>query len=499
MQTVSERFGGKGENSPLIRFNQLKKEYPEISFVAAFTKKYPDLQIAVPVHTEQMKNIKFIPAVTFLQEEFDEGVTDFMVGFRGDTIVLLDARIKPDKAVVVIGMCERTQRGILIDRRLAYENVTPPTPMNLTGQVVEFGIYLTWTMPSGTNMSNVSGYRIYRKAGTEVNYTLLATTLGHTNREYADQNVRDNVTYRYYVEAYNEYQTSDASNYFTITAARPNGVSAFAVEQEALNIVKLSWSFAQNDYNGNVNIYKRIIGSSTSYNNPFVTLPMPADDYFDTNITPGKTVEYKIERTTAIGTSTPKYDFIYTPYRDMNNYSKVFIKKIKYDKISKIEAWGKGAPEFKIKVLGINGSNTTELAELFIRLDSRNDNVWTTVSSSSSTVTNYWKPGKYNWYESISFYFVEDDGIGGWWTNFWETLTLMGQKLGKAFTNATSPNWLNGTLEALPVLGKAVDNLCRDQDERIGYAHLNYYDDPCRTYETNSAETEGRLTVQFGN
>ncbi|GHU70278.1 hypothetical protein FACS189413_10410 [Bacteroidia bacterium] len=200
---------------------------------------------------------------------------------------------------------------------IATDNVTPPMPAGLTGQVTEFGIYLNWNMPSETNSSNTKGYKVFKKVGTEANYSLLFSNIGHTNREYADQDVKNNVTYRYYVVAYNDYQTSSESNYFTITAPRPVAASTFAVEQESLNFVKLSWVFGPNEYNGSVVLYKRNINAgSTFYGAPF-KLQMPVDEYFDKNVTPGQKLEYKMMRETAVGISVPKYDFIYTSYRDV--------------------------------------------------------------------------------------------------------------------------------------------------------------------------------------
>jgi hypothetical protein len=82
---------------------------------------------------------------------------------------------------------------------------------------------------------------------------------------------------------------------------------------------------------------------------------------------------------------------------------------------------------------------------------------------------------------------------------------LFGQKFGKAYTAATAtaenptPAWLKASLEAVDVVGKEVNKFILNQDDKVGYAFINYYDDPSKEYETNSAENGGKLTIKFGN
>ena len=107
-------------------------------------------------------------------------------------------------------------------------------------------------------------------------------------------------------------------------------------------------------------------------------------------------------------------------------------------------------------------------------------------------------------YEAYSFYIIEDDG-GGNALNPYEQLTLFGQKFGKQFlqpaTNESSgsPTWLKASLEALDVVGKAVSTWCLEGDDKVGYAYLNYYDNPFRIYEVSSAEKGTWVTVQFSD
>ncbi len=459
------------------------------SVIDELITKYPKLQISVPIHAEDLEDESYIPPVTFIPEEFDEENTKYVLAFDENELIAVDASTPPDKAIIVISENERIS--------LQTENVVPPTPTNLTAQEMESGIYLNWNMPTGTGTTNTSGFKVYRKKGTETNYTPIFSVLGCYNREYIDKDVTNNVTYRYYIVAFNDYEISDVSNYITITPKRPEAAITFSVAQEALNRIKLNWTFGTNQYNGNVKVYKRNMGfgGTTSYGSPIDSVPMPADGYFDTNVTPGQKIEYKIERETALGNSIPKYDFIYTPYRDMSTDSKVIIGKVKFSDPSEIESWLRGYPEFKVKVLTVKGSTTTVVEPgLFIEMDTRKNDTWTNVSITQGMVTRYWNPGKSNWYDCLSFYFFEDDT-----NNFmkWKDMLLFAEKVTKTMIKDSVTKAIISDLSPATVIGTNIDKWAGEEDEQIGYAYLYYYDYPKREYKTTCKK--GTLTVQFND
>lgn len=465
---------------------------PEVQLIDYLTEQYPNLQVAVPFLEEQLEDENYIPPVVFLPEEYDEQTTEYLPAIRDDEEYAQSAEIIPDYACIVISQNERIAH-------IEEENVKPSTPTNLQLSEKAEGVELIWDMPASARSSNTLGYKIYRAVGSGLfDSKPYTTVLGYMNTKFVDQNITNNVTYYYQVAAFNNFQESDLSGIKSIMPVRPVKAKSFDVEQESLNVVKLHWEFATNEYSGLVNIYKRPFGSTL---NTFVaSKPVSDDNYTDENVTPGQKIEYKIERIAATGASIPSYDFIYTPYRNMNDYSKVFIRRIKYSDVSKIESCWKGEPEFSIKVLGVTGTTTTELATLFIRLDDRKDDNWTTVDNARGTVTNYWKPGKTNWFDAYSFYIVEDDGGGdGNAFNSLENITLAAQKVGKNFITKDTPTWAKASLDALDVTGKLFDEWIVQNDDKVGYAYLNYYDNPFTTYSTSSTEKSGFLTIQFSD
>ena len=75
----------------------------------------------------------------------------------------------------------------------------------------------------------------------------------------------------------------------------------------------------------------------------------------------------------------------------------------------------------------------------------------------------------------------------------------MGQKFAKVYETDKTSKEVKGALEMLEVTGELIKELYQEGDEKIGYVHLNYYDNPKGEYSTNSAEKGGVLTVQFSD
>ena len=97
---------------------------------------------------------------------------------------------------------------------------------------------------------------------------------------------------------------------------------------------------------------------------------MNGDELVMGNIPVGSQMEYRIERTTPMGTSAPDYDLLYMPYRDVSQKSSIYIKRVKHSDVSKIESW-RGAPEYLIKGWRVkkDGTNVSVVEEFSTRID----------------------------------------------------------------------------------------------------------------------------------
>jgi hypothetical protein len=159
------------------------------SVISDLSAKYPNLQVSVPVHAEDWDAATVIPVVTFVPDEYDDGVTQSVTGYNPDgSLKIIDAVNPPDEAVIVINQNERLQLRAL---RLLIndEGIIPLAPTNLTATQMQMGILLSW---ENSSTSTTTGYKIYRKGPSDTNYVLYYTNNGPYNTTYYDTNLLQN-------------------------------------------------------------------------------------------------------------------------------------------------------------------------------------------------------------------------------------------------------------------------------------------------------------------
>ncbi len=204
---------------------RLKLKSTSTSIIDELLNKYPDMQIAVPVHAEEWDVENYIPTVTFLPWEYEDATTTTITGYDSKgNIVAIDVINEPAQPVIVISENERFVNSV----NDPDNPIEPPTPTNLNGTSTESGIRLTWEMPSETKPINTTGYYIYRKSAGTMNYIRIQTVLGAYERSYDDKSIVASQSYSYYVMAYYQGTTSSPSNYITVTAPNyPKPVLSF--------------------------------------------------------------------------------------------------------------------------------------------------------------------------------------------------------------------------------------------------------------------------------
>ncbi len=372
------------------------------------TMKYPDLQIAIPVHAEDWDETSYIPVVAFIPAEYDDLTTKTVTGYINGNAIPVDAVNEPTKPVIVIGQNERSV--LPIDPVDPTDPPTiPETPTNLTGIQTETGIRLTWVMPPFTDPLNTSGYDIYRKSVNETTFTKIRTVAGAYNRAYDDNNIEASRSYTYYVMSNFRGENSYPSNYISVTAPNfPKPVLAFDAIQNSLNEIELRWQNDHSQYILETKLSKHVIGVTNDYQ-LINTFTPNQQDYFDRNVVAGKKVIYKINHVTSIGESNAKYDFVQVPFRDISQKSPVYIKQIKFSDW-RIEGWLAGKPEFYITVTNVDAGGKTPFTvqnQMNLEFNSR--------SSTSQTFTGRkvldWQPGF--WFDMLTFTALEYDRPSG--------------------------------------------------------------------------------------
>ena len=249
---------------------------------------------------------------------------------------------------------------------------------------------------------------------------------------------------------------------------------------------------------------------------------MNGDELVMGNIPVGSQMEYRIERTTPMGTSAPDYDLLYMPYRDVSQKSSIYIKRVKHSDVSKIESW-RGAPEYLIKGWRVkkDGTNVSVVEEFSTRIDctSKKDTVW---FNANRLVMSDWQPGfdGATWYDNISLYAIELDDNGDLLNNI-AISAQSAQKIytewGKASTGKASENkgetpnnvirsrvkaMEPATIAAITFTVTEVVGLIakwvKTEDDRIGFMYLDYYENPNKTFVI-PAEKGGVFTMEVSD
>ena len=159
------------------------------SIISELQQKYPGLQTAIPVNAENWDEEGEIPPVTFIPEEYEEYVTEYVEVYNSDgSVTKLDAINPPQRAILVIGLNERR----------VMEDV-PSAPSNLIATQTQTGIQLTWEYGLNNNPDRPLGYYIYRKNPQNSNFVKITTVIGEANTVHWDNSVEAGMPYSYYV------------------------------------------------------------------------------------------------------------------------------------------------------------------------------------------------------------------------------------------------------------------------------------------------------------
>ncbi len=96
----------------------------------------------------------------------------------------------------------------LTDANIIYNSTAGPLQNCVLSclDIVSGGVRINWNADS-----NAEGYNVYRRTGDSGSYTKLASVAGSSQSSYTDTTVQNNVTYYYYVQAYNSEGQKDSS------------------------------------------------------------------------------------------------------------------------------------------------------------------------------------------------------------------------------------------------------------------------------------------------
>ncbi|MCG6188161.1 DUF3103 family protein [Maribellus maritimus] len=338
-----------------------KQKEKNIKEIDDFSEKYKKFQISIPVKCEEWDIDTYSPYVAFLPAEYDEKMEVIEAFDAKGNLIELSNKEAPDHTVIVVSLNERSDNnGEILDQFLNLKDgiigepcTSPPTsPSSLNATTTRNSIMLSWSQTYPSEVTCLSGYKIYRKAEDESSFTFLGQNIFSGDRVYYDSDFESsdaNKSFSYYVTAYGLAGESLPSNIASAIAPNPpNPVISFDVTNYAYRTAFLNWNNDNNDYHSETRIYRTNVNSNP-YFELFQSYTDNTSDYFDTNLTPGQKYHYKIVHVNGIDESNAKYDFVRIPYRDINTGSPVYITNISFTDWE-LEEWPAGKPEFQIWV-----------------------------------------------------------------------------------------------------------------------------------------------------
>lgn len=415
------------------------------------TDLYPKIQISIPVNIEEW-DLSYNPVVVFVPRDYNEGVTANVIGYKNNSVLLVDAEIPPNNPIVVIGRNERTDpRPVIIS--------PPDVNIVLQGNTYQGGIKLSWTV-SDLNKP-ISGYNIYRKGESQYDFERVRVNNNKYNTTFEDNDVNSLVSYTYFVRAYNYSGESPPSNYKEVVAPDvPYPVSTFKAIINTNSWAELRWQHKQGQYIDHTDLFKRkfkisqppeyeLIGRFDNDETEYFDLLFPQNG--------GDRYDYKIVEVSNMGNSNPLYDFITVPTRDIEQASSVRIKQISYvsGKKNEIEGWLKGAPEFRISVVKGTSEKTASVVQEEIYCDMDKGYTY----KNYNTIVTNWLPS--DWMEKLTFKVVEYD--------YGPNIDLK-VNAGYDKKDSTQTKLISGSITL------TLDDLLNNKDEIVGQQHLRFID-----------------------
>lgn len=193
-------------------------------------------------------------------------------------------------------------------------STAPGAPTSLGATPSSNSVALSWTAPSNTGGSAITGYTVFRGT-TSGGETQLH--VGGTGTSFTDSTAVNGTTYFYYVVAVNAVGSSAASNEVNATPLASNTVPGAPTLTSAVaspGQVVLNWTLNAN--NGGASVTSQQVLRSTSSGTE--TLLHTISDgttltYTDSTAVNGTTYFYEIESTNSVGASNPSNELSATP------------------------------------------------------------------------------------------------------------------------------------------------------------------------------------------
>ncbi|MCY4234607.1 MAG: fibronectin type III domain-containing protein, partial [Bacteroidetes bacterium] len=184
----------------------------------------------------------------------------------------------------------------------------PGAPTSLTATAGgPTAINLSWTAPTSTGGTAITGYRIFVAPNLSGNWTVIVATTGNTNTSYSHTGLRAGTRYFYRVLAINSATNigpnSNTANATTAAATAPGVPTSLTAAADGQTTIDLSWTAPTSDGGAAISGYRIDVSTDGGTNFSQLVASRSTTSYSHTGLTAGTARHYRVRAINSVGSS----------------------------------------------------------------------------------------------------------------------------------------------------------------------------------------------------
>ncbi len=184
----------------------------------------------------------------------------------------------------------------------------PGAPTSLTATADgPTAINLSWTAPTSTGGTAITGYRIYVAADFTDDWTAVVATTGNTNTSYSHTGLRAGIRYEYRVLAINAAtnigSNSNSAAATTGAATIPGAPTSLTAVADGQTTIDLSWTAPTSDGGAAISGYRIEVSTNGGSSFSQLVASHSTTSYSHTGLTAGTARHYRVRAINSVGNS----------------------------------------------------------------------------------------------------------------------------------------------------------------------------------------------------
>lgn len=355
------------------------------NFIDSLIRIYPDLVISIPVNIEKI-SMGVKPYILYIPEDFKDCEYDSIQAINpSGKIEMLSLKEEPEFPVIVIKMQEKVS-GESLKSDIKQKTKSEYTDIILTTSTNDAGVNVLWQKDN-----DIQSYKLYRYKRTVLNGTdtegfeYVRSFTNNDNSNYMDFVQYSTIPKNTYYSLYKmevTYNNGYSNTFYSTSNDVLSNVRMDNVESLGNKIIKVDWTKISNDKLIGYNVYRTSSVTSEKNssnnvwengwvlcNNSILAPHLASFNDYDPNKITGKAYFYRVLPRTY--TKEQDWSFIASNNQEAAKYVKVAIcsdrsdnfqlmaTHIKTRKISELESWILGRPEFEFAIYGYSNLDST--------------------------------------------------------------------------------------------------------------------------------------------